>query len=342
MTLEDARKKAELLAGGAVRLPSGFRLPFPPSRSTAGPGAGRQEIVLAFAGTRAKKEISRDYGEFELSESEHGLSILRDGKPFIERVDLQRTLLHAPFQAFINLNSKCAYRCLFCGSHRLEPHATKDLTDDRVVEMAVTASTEKGFTGVALTSGVERSPAETVERLARLIQRIREELPSTAIGVEPYVTRPDHIDMLLEAGADEIKINIESFDRDVFGKICPDRDYDVILHCINHACEVFGRNSVGSNIIFGLGESDETALHGVKVLGNMGAVATLRAIRVNELNREDLERALGELPPITADRMLRLATEQRRILEDYNLSPLKFKTMCHACLACDIVPFWDV
>jgi hypothetical protein len=71
-------------------------------------------------------------------------------------------------------------------------------------------------------------------------------------------------------------------------------------------------------------------------------VATLRAIRVNELNRADLERALGGAPPVTADRMLNLAREQKRILRDYGLSPLGFRTMCHACLACDIVPFWDV
>jgi biotin synthase-related radical SAM superfamily protein len=40
--------------------------------------------------------------------------------------------------------------------------------------------------------------------------------------------------------------------------------------------------------------------------------------------------------------MLRLATEERAILEKHGLSTLEFKTMCHACLSCDIVPFWDV
>ena len=35
-----AEKKAELLLGGPVRIPSDFRMPFLPSKSTAGPGAG--------------------------------------------------------------------------------------------------------------------------------------------------------------------------------------------------------------------------------------------------------------------------------------------------------------
>ncbi len=342
MTAESARKKAELLAGGPVLLPRDFKPPFPPSRSTAGPGAGHPEMVFSFGGTRAKKAISRDSGDFLLRDSGGTLSIMREGKPFIKEVELQPTLLHAPFQAFINVDSRCAYRCVFCGSHRLEPHATKNLTDDRIVDMAVNASKERGFTGVALTSGVARSPADTTLRLARLIERIRGALPETSIGVEPYVTLPNQVDTLLEAGADEIKMNIESFDRDLFGEICPDRDYDVILHGISHACEVFGRNKVCSNIIFGLGETDETILNGVTVLADMGAVATLRAIRVNELNIADLDRVLGDMQPVTADRMLSLARGQKRILQGHGLSPLGFKTMCHACLACDIVPFWDV
>ena len=342
MSPETAMRKAQLLAGGAVKLPRDFRLPFAPSRSTAGPGAGRQEVVFSFGGARAKKEISRESGEFELVERKDGLSLLRRGETFVDRVELLRTLLHAPFQAFINVDSRCEYRCAFCGSHRLEPHATKNLEDDRIVEMAVDASRTPGFTGVALTSGIVESPAKTVDRLVELVARIRGELPGTPIGVEPYVTRPDQVDRLYGAGVTEIKINIESFDRDVFGKVCPERDYDVILHGVNHACEVFGRNKVCSNIVFGMGESDETIIHGLKVLGNMGAVGTLRALRVNDLNKADLERSLGRLEPVTAERMLRLAEEHKRILQDYGLTTFSFRTMCHACLACDIVPFWDV
>ena len=74
----------------------------------------------------------------------------------------------------------------------------------------------------------------------------------------------------------------------------------------------------------------------------MGAVATLRALRRSEHNIASLEEALGKLEPVGADRMLRLAREQKKVFQDYGLSPLKFKTMCHKCLGCDIVPFVDV
>ncbi len=337
-----AMKKAILLAGGAVRLPKDFRLPFPPSKSTAGPGAGSASIVFSFGNTRAKKAISREAGEFELVVKRGSLSILREGEVLVKGVEMIPTLLHAPYQAFVNMDNSCMMACKFCASPRLGPHGTKDLTDEKIMSMILEASKQPSFEAVALTSGVAEDPARAAERMANLVRKVREALPMAPIGVEPYVTRPNEVDALKEAGADEIKINIETFDRDLFEKICPKRDYDTILHMINHACEVFGRNRVCSNIIFGFGESDENVMEGVKVLGNMGAVATLRALRKNDYNIEELEAALGPLKPVTPDRMLRLAEMEKQVLKGYGLSTLSFETMCYTCLSCDIVPFWDV
>ena len=342
VSAEVARAKARLLAGGVVRIPKDFRLPFSPSRSTAGPGAGIPEVVFSFGGTRAKKAISRTEGEFSLEQSESGLRLARGTETVIDAVELLQTLYHAPFQAFINADSNCVLNCSFCNTHRLEHDITKNLTDDDIVDMAVGAAASEGFSGVALTSGVPVSVEETVDRITTLVGRIREALPDAPIGVEPYVTHPRHVDELREAGATEIKLNIESFDPEIFDKVCPNRDYGAILHAVNHACEVFDRNSVCSNIIFGLGETDENVLQGVRVLANMGAVATLRALRVSERNCQNLAMAVGGVSPVTPDRMLQLARSQKAILGQYGLTPLRFRTMCHACLSCDIVPFWDV
>lgn len=337
-----ARKKAELLVGGPVKIPRDFRLPFPPSKSTAGPGAGSVSIVFAFGNTRAKKAISRDSGEFELQEVDGKLRLARDGSPFIEDVDLVPTLLHAPYQAFVNLDHACVMDCKFCASPRLGRHATKVLTDEKIMAMITQASKKPDFESISFTSAVAESPAITVKRIAGLVRKARALFPKVPIGVEPYATRPDQVDLLKEAGADEIKLNIETFDRDIFERVCPKRDYDTILHMINHAGGVFGKNRVCSNIIFGLGETDENVLEGTRVLANMGAVVTLRALRRTDYNLEELESVLGPLERVTADRMLGLAKRQKAILEDYGLSTLKFRTMCHICLSCDLVPFWDI
>ena len=339
---EVAKRKAELLAGGPVKIPKDFRLPFLSSRSTAGPGAGSIGVVFAFGNTRAKKSISRESGEFDLVDSDGKLSMFRGGKRFIAEVELVPTLLHAPFQAFINIDHECIMDCKFCASPRLAHGITKDLTDEKIVAMVRDASKRDGFESVAFTSAVPESPGMTVKRMAGLVKKVRDMLPGVPIGVEPYATRPDEVEWLKDSGADEIKLNIESFDRDIFEKICPNRDLDAILHAINHSCEVFGPNRVCSNIIFGLGETDETVIEGTKVLANMGAVATLRALRRNEFNIRELEGCLGPLVPVTADRMLSLAKEQKKVLKSHGLTPLRFKTMCHSCLSCDLVPFWDV
>jgi len=342
VSAETALKKAELIAGGAVRMAPGFRLPFLPSISTAGPGAGSTAVVFEFGGTRAKKSVSRSEGEFELVQEGEGHLIKRRGDVFLEEVSLVPTLLHAPYQAFVNIDQACVMDCKFCASPRLEEVLTKNLTDEKILNMIEEVSRCEGFESVALTSAVPVSPGMTVKRISGLVRGVRRMLPDAPIGVEPYVTRPDEVDMLKDAGADEIKINIESFDRDIFEKVCPKRDYDNILHVINHAGEVFGKNRVCSNIIFGLGETDETVLEGVKVLANMGAVATLRGLRRNEYNMPELEKVLGHLEPVSPGRMLSLAREEKKILLEYGLTTLDFKTMCHSCLACDIVPFWDV
>ncbi|OGS56194.1 MAG: hypothetical protein A3K60_08745 [Euryarchaeota archaeon RBG_19FT_COMBO_56_21] len=337
-----ARAKAELLAGGAVRIPQDFRLPFLPSRSTAGPGAGSTAAVFSFGETRAKKSISRDEGDFELSLDENGMSILRNGEVLIAGVKIVPTVYHAPHQAFINIDSSCVMDCKFCATPRLNDGITKNLTDQKIMSMIEDASKKDDFLSVSFTSGVPSTPAMTVKRMAGLVSATRTLLPRTSIGVEPYATRPDEIEMLRSAGADEIKLNIESFDRDIFDKVCPNRDFDIIMHMIIHASEVFGKNRVSSNIIYGLGETDENVLEGVSVLANTGAVATLRALRRNQYNISELERILGALVPVTADRMLHLAEEEKKILQSHGLTTLEFKTMCHLCLSCDIVPFWDV
>jgi len=337
-----ARRKAELLAGGAVGIPKDFRLPFLPSRSTAGPGAGYAAVVFGFENTRAKKAITRGPGDFELGGAGKRLDILKGGRPFIRDVKLIPTLLHAPFQAFVNIDHACVMNCKFCASPRLKAHVTKDLDDKKIIGMIMQASKQKGFKSVAITSAIPDSPELTVERLAGIVGRVRKMLPRTPIGVEPYLTRPDEVDLLKASGANEIKLNIESFDRDIFEKVCPNRDYDTILHMVNHAGEVFGRNKVCSNIIYGMGETDENVLEGVAVLANMGAVATLRALRRNDYNLDLLEEILGPLAPVPAERMLRLAREEKKILKRHGLTTLSFRTMCDACLSCDIVPFWDV
>jgi len=337
-----ARKKAILLAGGKVKVASDLRPPFLPSRSTAGPGAGSVGIVLEFEGHRVKKAISREEGDFELAKRGEEFALLREGEVFIEHVHVQPTLAHSPEQAFYNIETECMYDCKFCTSRRLEKQVTKSLTPEKIVDLVRGQSKRPDFKAVALTSAVVGSPKQTLQKMLYIVREVRRSLPQVPIGVEPYVDELDQIDQLKEAGADEIKLNVESFDREIFQKVCGELDLDWIFQALEHAVKVFGKGKVCSNIIYGLGESDENALAGVEALARIGVVATLRPLRVNELNRESLEEALGQLPNLEPERMLNLAEGHKRILEIHGLSTLTFRTMCNACTCCDIVPFKDM
>ncbi len=257
-------------------------------------------------------------------------------------MEIKPTLAHAPEQAFYNLDTECIYNCKFCTSPRLDKKITKGLDPDKVVHLILKASERPDMRAVALTSAVVKDPQSTVDKLAYVVSKVREKLPSIPIGVEPYIDSLDQVDQLKRAGADEIKLNIETYDRDIFRKVCGEQDFDWIIAVIEHAGKVFGRGKVTSNIIVGMGESDRNVVDGVEALARLGCVATLRPLRLNDLNRGPMTAALGELETLTPERLLRLAKEQKTILERHGLTSLTLHTMCHECKCCDLVPFRDL
>ncbi|MCX6650905.1 MAG: radical SAM protein [Methanomassiliicoccales archaeon] len=340
--LSAVRNKAILICGGTVKVSPDFRPPFRLSRSTAGPGAGSASIVLAFDGLRVKKSISRIEGEFELVGGPDGYSLLRDGRPFIDNLELKPVLYHSPEQAFFNLGQECIFDCVFCTSRKLSKDVTKSLELDQVVDMVLEAERKGEMKGVAFTSAVVGSIQQTIDRFIYVIRKVRQALPDVPIGVEPYVSTFEDIDRLHEAGANEIKINVESFDSMIIAIACPKLELEKQLEFLEYAVQVFGRGKVTSNIIIGLGETDRNVLEGVHALANLGVVPSIRALKVNPTNRLALEKALGKLDPVTPERLIHLNQEAKLILLGHGLTTRTYQTMCHECGCCDIVPFKDL
>ncbi|NLT36878.1 MAG: radical SAM protein [Methanomassiliicoccus sp.] len=336
------RKKAILLTSGPIQVSPQFRPPFPLSRSTAGPGAGSSSLVLSFGRFRVKKAITTEPCEFLLVGDGPMYVLMRGEETFLDDVRILPTIAHAPEQAFFNLDTQCIYHCRFCTSPALEKKLTKGLDPDKVVAMVRGLSQREDLRAVAFTAAVVKDPQSTVDKLAYVISKVREFLPDIPIGVEPYIDTWEQIDQLKKAGADEIKLNIETFDREIFQKVCGELDLDHILETITYAVRVFGRGKVTSNIIVGMGETDANILQGVQELASRGCVATLRPLRLNDLNRRPMAEALGTMEELTPERLLRLAREHRRILENNGLTSLTLHTMCHECGCCDIVPFRDI
>jgi biotin synthase-related radical SAM superfamily protein len=340
--LTPVEKKAVLICGGNVKVPKDFRPPFRLSRSTAGPGAGSSSLVLSFGGLRVKKSISREEGEFELVGGPEGYSMLRNGQPFIADLELRPVLYHSPEQAFFNLGQDCIFDCLFCTSRKLSKDVAKDLDLDRVVDLILEAHRKGELRAVALTSAVVGSIRQTIDRMIYVVQKVRKALPDVPIGVEPYVESFEDIDRLHEAGANEIKINIESFDERIIEIACPKLELERQLEFLRYAVQVFGRGKVTSNIIIGLGETDRNVLEGVSALASLGIVPSIRTLKVNPINRAVMEAALGTLNPVTPERLIHLNQEAKLIIMAHGLSTTSYHTMCHECGCCDLVPFKDL
>ncbi len=335
---ETLKKKAELILNGTIVLDREVTPPFPFSRSTAGPGAGSPALILGFDGTRVKLEVSRkkDASAFGLipGESEGSYRILKGQEIFIENVKLIPTLMHAPEQAFINIDARCGLGCLFCASPHLKNY--RPLPPARWVEL-IRESAESGkLKAIALTSGVPDTIEENIQDFVYILEQVRD--LGVPMGVEPCVENREQIQRLKNAGASELKLNIQSWDRDIFEIICPDLDYDNILRMLELGVEIFERNRVTSNIIIGFGEADENVLEGVEALAEMGVAATIRTLRLDFYNRPILSKAL-RLEPITRERLLHLREEQRRIFLKHGIDTRFFRTMCFPCKACDLEVF---
>jgi biotin synthase-related radical SAM superfamily protein len=340
---EVTKKKADLIHYGRIYVPDSIKLPYQLSSSTAGPGAGKKAFALAFGGTRLKLGVSKNKDSlFSLSKKNDSFQILKENNVFLEDVKIIPTLLHAPNQAFVNIRDGCMYNCQFCATPLLKDSQKKDKTQNQVVQMIMEVSKNPDFQSVAITSGIVGSPKDTLDEMVDIVKRIRENLKEIEIGVEPYVMDEEDLERLHLAGATEVKINIETFDREIFMKICPQLDYDHVLKMLTHAVSVFGRGKVTTNILIGLGESNENVLEGIDYLAGRGIVAVIRILRINDVNYNQMVEALGyDIKKVSSERMLMLASKQKEILKEYDLTTETFKTMCHACGCCDIVPFKD-
>lgn len=334
-------KKAELISEGKIFIPQEMPLPFPLSKSTAGPGTGSAAIAVGFDGTRIKLAASRTPCRFELAQDPQGkFSILEDGKLFIGDVQILKVPAHAPGQCFVNIHSHCIFKCAFCNSPRIKdaPRTTKQVSD-----FIIKTCNENGFNAIAITSAVPDTVEKQIGDFVEVLKQTRKVLPNSTIGVEPYAETREQIQKLKDTGADEIKLNMQAATPGILFKVCPGFNFERSLALIADAVKIFGKGKVTSNIIFGFGESDADVLKCAEMLAAAGCIPTLRALRLNDPNRAPLKEALGFEPTLQEpERIVRLAEALKGILEKHGLTTKTMETMCCRCLCCDVVPFYDL
>lgn len=315
--------KARILHAGVSRL-TGTQADEFIAKSRAGPGSGGLgSIFFSMDGRRVRLSLS-DSAPIEIEHLGEGNVILHfDGNEY--RGILEKPGLHCPRQAYIAITGSCIFECRYCNVWK-NPGVRRSIDEiEGMVE-----SVFSGIDAISLTSGVltsiDEEEAYTLDAVRRLS---RFHLP-IGVSIYPNPKTPGH---LKDAGATEVKFNLETATEDLFSIMCPGLNRQDALSALRAAVPLFGMNHVFSNIILGLGETDEEMAACIEGLCRDGIMPVIRPLTPGG----DLT---GYRPP-EPERILLMARILESNLQRYGLDPCHALTMCPACTGCDLIPGRD-
>ncbi|MDD1750093.1 MAG: radical SAM protein [Methanothrix sp.] len=297
---------------------------------SAGPGAGLESFFFKSGGHRVRLSINKN-SPLKVVRCCADVAVIKDGKAIVTG-KLEPALSHCPEQAYLTLSGRCIYDCKFCPVPKLDGEVK---VADKILKLVEEARRTGQLRAISLTSGIEKSPEDEVRRAVEMVRALRN-LYDVPIGVSVYPTDTSS-EELKDAGATEIKYNVETMDPEIFARYCPGLSLDYVLRSLETAVEIFGRNRVSSNFILGLGESDECVLAGVTRLAEMGVIPNLRPISPHPLRAGEVK-----VQRPSAQRLLKLARATKKVLEEQGLRADLAETMCLPCTGCDITPQRDV
>lgn len=251
----------------------------------------------------------------------------------IDNVCIETPIVHAPEQLFLGLYEYCKTKCLFCPItyKKSEVHYSldsifKDIRDSH-----------HEYKSIGITTAIPPylTEQDVVDELVFITSKIKKivghDIP---IGISTKCPTYRQLLSLKDAGIVEARLNLEIPNKGLSHKYMPNKPYDEILESLQSAVEIFGKGRVSSNIIVGLGESDDDIVSHVAALAKGGVVATLYPY-------DPIDTTLPFSRP-DSHRLYRLALKHKEILESYALDTSSLLTMCPACSASHIFPGKDL
>lgn len=315
--------KARLLEAGTARL-SGEPADRFIARSAAGPGAGGNGAVFFSMGSHRVKLALDPLSGIEIVHRGNGTADLYFGGTLVSGRLLEPGF-HCPDQAFITVTGSCIFRCRYCSVPRIGGRR-------KSVEeiMAMVESVRHRIHAISITSGVLESIDEEEAYVLDVVRHLRSFNLPLGVSIYPTEKTPEH---LKELGVSEVKFNLEAATPELFAKMCPGLDHDLLWQVLDRSVELFGKNRVFSNVIIGLGETDEELEACIRNLTRHGVIPVLRPLNpVAEL---------AGTPRPTAERLTKIFAIHEKALGEAGLDPRMALTMCTNCAGCDIVPGRD-
>lgn len=304
---------------------------------------GRVKVRLGVGENAEVSLIPLDLEEknrFQIIDSNSGELLIAP----VEIIFLQDPLLHSPGQALFNLFKSCSRNCLYCP---LPLNKEKECFVYETKFMQMIENIDPlAVNRIGFTSGIpgEWSYDRLIEEMVKIVRALRRcHGDGLTISAAPPPVSRELIQKLHDAGLSEIRINIEVYNRQLFAKLCPKFDFDETFISIANAVNIFGRNRVSTNMVLGLGESDEDVFKGIEEFARMGVITTLSPLDVVPERIDGLQRLTGNRAGRpNRERLYNLAMKHKEIFMDYEVNPtLKLRTMCSVCAACNIMPFVD-
>ena len=332
-----AEIKAFLLSVGSADVED-ETIVLPVLKSTAGPSAGSGgSVFIKSNGIRIRLNIDKN-SPIKIRKMKTGVSsqtaeiVVYDSKTKIPIVtgNIEPILAHCPEQAYINLSERCIYDCKYCSVPKLQGPTKTKAESLQIVENAFQKGNVKA---ISITSGVEITPEGELNRVLDLLPELKKY--NVPIGVSIYSV-PGGSEKLKAAGVSEVKYNIEIADSEIFNRVCPGLSESDVFSELEAAVSIFGRGKVFSNLIIGLGETDESVQAMIEKLAEIGVIACIRPIYENAFRKGE---CFMERP--SPKRLLKIFVVQKEINEKYGLASEKSETMCSLCTGCDLVPGRD-
>ncbi|OUJ18227.1 Biotin synthase-related protein radical SAM superfamily [Methanonatronarchaeum thermophilum] len=339
-----AELKTELITRG-VELPEKGR--------TGGAGPTGQYLVLpndtiacapsywpeGYTPNKLKKKDNKYYIDFKGKEIE--LKIRRNPEYYTKKTSKGQSmkklaLLHGVNCLGTTIYQKCRFfdegnECRYCAiEETLKDRSTvKEKDINELTEVAREARKEN-ITHMTVTTGVPPQEDYIIERLVELAKTVKKNV-NMQIHAQLLPPGKENLEKLWSAGIDTIGLHLETWDEDIFKKVCPGKaeiGRRKFVKDIEHAVEIFGENQVSSFMIAGIGETDESILTGIKELSNRGCVPFLTPL--HPLPGSHFEK---RHPPKT-DRMNKLYKKASEILKENNIRPRENKAGCVRCGSC--------
>jgi len=254
-------------------------------------------------------------------------------------------LLHCPTTFATTLLQTCDFwmderRCKFCGIElTLKDRSTVGYKNVKaLVETIQMAKELDGISNVVFTSGVAPDEEKALTKYAEICSEVKKQ---TGLPIQLQIIPPEDLGWLQKlksSGVDALGVHIETFDPEVFKNVTPGKaiiGLDKYIETWKEAVKVFGRWSVSTYVLVGMGEKIETVLEGTALCAEIGVypfIVPFRPIAGTPMEN---------VKPPDAKTMEYIYAEAAKILSRYEGGSKSSVAGCVSCGECSALPEYE-